>query len=255
MKNESKYTIIHGDSSDELDNIRSGSQQLILTSPPYNVGKEYEDKQPMKNYVDWLESFITNFYRILSDSGSIAFQVGNYIDKKTKAVYPIDCLVFNAFINAGFIPRNRIIWSFGHGLHCKYRFSGRHETILWFTKSKDFVFNLDPVRVPQKYPGKKHYKGENKGKLSGNPLGKNPSDVWEISNVKNNHPEKTTHPCQFPEELVRRLILSLTNELDSVLDPFAGSGTVASVCKQHQRQSVSIENKIEYIPLIKSRIN
>ena len=110
------------------------------------------------------------------------------------------------------------------GLHCKKRLSGRYETILWFTKSDDYTFNLDPIRVPQKYPNKKYFKGKNKGKLSCNPLGKNPSDVWEIPNVKHNHVEKTEHPCQFPVELVDRLVLSLTNEGDVVFDPFLDLG-------------------------------
>ena len=127
-----------------------------------------------------------------------------------------------SFKGFGLKLRNRIIWRFNHGLHCKKRFSGRYETILWFTKNDEYVFNLDPVRVPSKYPGKRHFKGPKRGQLSGNPLGKNPSDiwdvvqqdwedeVWDIPNVKANHPEKTEHPCQFPVELVQRCVLALT---------------------------------------------
>jgi adenine-specific DNA-methyltransferase len=134
------------------------------------------------------------------------------------------------------------------------RFSGRHETILWFSKSDNYTFNLDPIRVPQKYPNKKHFKGDKKGELSGNPLGKNPSDVWEITNVKNNHPEKTDHPCQFPEELVKRCVLALTGENDLVLDPFAGSGTVGKVCKELYRHSSIIDKESRYIEIAKKRI-
>ena len=149
--------------------------------------------------------------------------------------------------------RNRIIWHFGHGLHASNRFSGRYETILWFTKSDDYIFNLDNVRIPSKYPGKLHYKGPNKGKPSGNPLGKNPSDVWEIlqndwdncfweiPNVKSNHPEKTIHPCQFPIELVERCVLALTNEDSWVLDPFGGVGSTAKACEIEGRICTSIE--------------
>jgi len=248
------HTILHGKSENKLAELSDGSQKLILTSPPYNIGKEYESTVALDKYVDWIVSFLPEFNRVLCDSGSIAFQIGNYIDKKAKAVYPLDCVLFNHFVSAGFVPRNRIVWHFGHGLHCKNRLSGRHETIMWFSKSNNFTFNLDPIRVPQKYPQKKHYKGDKKGQLSGNPLGKNPSDVWEISNVKNNHPEKTEHPCQFPNELAKRLILSLTNEGDSVLDPFAGSGTVAEVCSLNDRRSVSIEKERKYVNIIKSRI-
>ena len=115
--------------------------------------------------------------------------------------------------------RNRIIWHFGHGLHASKRFSGRYETIIWFTKSDNYYFNIDPTRIPQKYPNKKHFKGKKRGELSCNPLGKNPSDVWDIPNVKSNHIEKTDHPCQFPVALVERFILSTTKERDIVFDP------------------------------------
>ena len=108
--------------------------------------------------------------------------------------------------------RNRIVWHFEHGLHCSRRLSGRYETIMWFTKGDDYVFELDPIRVPQKYPGKKYFKGPKAGQYSCNPLGKNPGDVWTIPNVKSNHVEKTGHPCQFPVELIERLVLALTRK-------------------------------------------
>ena len=163
--------------------------------------------------------------------------------------------------------RNRIIWHFGHGLHASKRFSGRYETILWFTKSKEYLFNLDAVRVPSKYPGKRHYKGKNKGKPSGNPQGKNPSDfweiainewakeVWEIPNVKANHPEKTLHPCQYPVELVERCVLALTNENDWVFDPFAGVGSSLIAAIKHNRKAMGCEKESEYIEIAHQRIN
>jgi adenine-specific DNA-methyltransferase len=108
--------------------------------------------------------------------------------------------------------------------------------------------------VPQKYPQKRHFKGPNKGELSGNPLGKNPSDVWEIPNVKSNHVEKTVHPCQFPVELVERLVLSLTNPSDRVFDPFVGVGTTALAALIHQRKAIGAEIIPEYIAIAKERI-
>ena len=151
------------------------------------------------------------------------------------------------FKNAGFRLRNRIVWHFGHGLHASKRLSGRYETLLWFSKTDNYTFNLDEIRVPSKYPGKRSFKGANKGELSGNPLGKNPSDfwddikddddklVWEIPNVKANHPEKTAHPCQFPVELAERCVLALTNNKDIVFDPFVGSGSSAVASIMHGR--------------------
>lgn len=235
-----------------MKEIDSGSIDLIITSPPYNVGKEYEKVTTIQEYTRWMARVIYECSRVLKNTGSIAFQLGNFVDHGK--VIPLDCLLFNHFLSQGLIPRNRIIWTFGHGLHCKKRFSGRHETILWFTKSDDYTFNLDPVRVPQKYPGKKHYKGDKKGQLSGNPLGKNPSDVWEITNVKNNHPEKTNHPCQYPVDLVNRLVLALSNEGDIVLDPFMGSGTTAVSARNNKRRFIGFEIEPRYVEIANMRL-
>jgi adenine-specific DNA-methyltransferase len=172
------------------------SIHLIVTSPPYNLGKEYENCKSQDIYIEEQAACIAEAVRLLHPRGSICWQVGNHVDNGE--VFPLDILLYGLFKNHGLILRNRIVWTFGHGLHCQKRFSGRHETILWFTKSDDYTFNLDPVRIPSKYPNKKHFKGPRKGEISSNPLGKNPSDVWEIPNVKWNHVEKTDHPCQFP---------------------------------------------------------
>ena len=153
--------------------------------------------------------------------------------------------------------KNRIIWKFNFGLHATKRFSGRYETILWFTKSDKYKFNLDPVRVPQLYPGKRHSakKGNRAGRPSGNPLGKNPSDIWEfdpkdaffgesvwdIPNVKASHPEKTTHPCQFPNELAERCVLAMTDEGDLVFDPFSGTGATVIAAEGRDRVGLGIE--------------
>ena len=147
------------------------------------------------------------------------------------------------------------MWTFNHGLHCTKRLSGRHETILWFTKSNDYIFNLDPIRVPSKYPNKRHFKGPKKGQLSGNPLGKNPGDVWDIPNVKSNHVEKTEHPCQFPVELVERLVLSMTNPGDTVLDPFAGVGSTLIAAEKNGRIGVGCEVVPAYHGIATARLD
>ena len=233
--------------------VEDESVQLVVTSPPYNIGKEYESVISFTDYVSWIGKVIKESFRVLKPSGSIAFQLGNYV--KNGRVIPLDCALFSTFLELGLIPRNRIVWTFGHGLHCKKRFSGRHETILWFTKTDDYVFNLDPVRIPQKYPNKRYYKGDKKGELSCNPLGKNPSDVWEITNVKNNHPEKTDHPCQYPLELVSRLVLALSNEGDVVLDPFMGSGSTAVAAAITGRKFIGFETEPKYIEIANKRLD
>jgi len=177
-----------------------------------------------------------------------------------------DILYYGIFKKLGLRLRNRIVWHFGHGLHASKRFSGRYETMLWFTKSDDYIFNLDAVRVPSKYPGKRHYKGPKKGKLSGNPLGKNPSDVWEflaqewetafwdIPNVKSNHPEKTIHPCQYPIALIERCVLALTNEGDWMFDPYAGVGTSLIAGIMHNRRVMGSEQEAKYVDIASERL-
>ena len=228
------------------------SMNLIVTSPPYNIGKEYESKQPLKAYIDNQRETIGEAVRLLSPRGSICWQVGNYVDGSE--IYPLDILLYPLFKAHNLKLRNRIVWSFGHGLHCQNRFSGRHETVLWLTKSDNYVFNLDDVRVPSKYPNKKHFKGPNKGQLSGNPLGKNPADVWDIPNVKANHVEKLDHPCQFPVGLVERLVLALTNKGDTVLDPYLGVGSSAIAALKHKRKAYGCDIVPEYIDIAWERI-
>ena len=167
---------------------------------------------------------------------------------------PLDIQFDPIFRKHGLSLRNRIIWHFGHGLHNKRRFSGRYEVILWYTKSDNYVFNLDDVRIPSKYPGKRHFKGPKTGQLSGNPKGKNPEDVWDIPNVKSNHVEKTEHPCQFPVGLVERLVLALTNEDDLVFDPFAGVGSAGVAAAIHHRRFWGAEILPEYVALARARI-
>lgn len=249
---ENLVTLYQGDCMEFLRTIPDESVQLVVTSPPYNIGKEYEEVLDIEVYKAQQRLVIEECVRILRPEGSICWQVGNYVD--SGEIIPLDILLYDCFRDNGLKMRNRIVWQFGHGLHCKNRFSGRYETINWFTKSDDYLFNLDPVRVPQKYPGKRHYKGPNVGKLSGNPKGKNPSDVWSIPNVKSNHIEKTDHPCQFPVALVQRLVLSMTDEGDLVFDPFMGVGTTAVAAVINRRRAAGAETVGHYYQQAMDRV-
>lgn len=229
------------------------SMHLIVTSPPYNMGKSYEHRRALEDYVAQQKEVIAECVRLLHPRGSLCWQVGNHV--QGGEVFPLDIVLYPLFKAQGLKLRNRIIWHFGHGLHCSKRFSGRHETILWFTKTDDYVFNLDAVRIPSKYPGKKHFKGPKRGQLSGHPLGKNPSDVWDIPNVKFNHVEKTIHPCQFPIELVERLVLALTNPGDSVLDPYMGVGSALIAALKHGRAAYGCDIVPQYVEIAQQRID
>ena len=236
-----------------MRSLADESINLIVTSPPYNLGKEYEKRSSIEQYCEEQASCIAEAVRVLAPNGSICWQVGNYVHKTE--VYPLDILLYSIFKDFGLQLRNRIVWTVGHGLHCQKRFSGRHETILWFTKSDDYTFNLDPVRVPAKYPNKKYFRGPKRGELSCNPLGKNPSDVWDIPNVKANHVEKTKHPCQFPVGLVERLVLSLSNKYDRVLDPYLGAGSSAVAAIKNERIAYGCDTNQSYIDIARNRID
>lgn len=247
-----EHVVEHCDNLTFMQRLADESIDLIVTSPPYNIGKAYETRQALEDYVAAQERVVEECIRLLHPRGSICWQVGNHVDNGE--VYPLDIVLYPTFKRRGLKLRNRIIWRFGHGLHCARRLSGRHETILWFTKRDDYVFDLDPIRVPAKYPNKKAYKGVNVGKLSGNPRGKNPSDVWDIPNVKSNHVEKTVHPCQFPVELVERLVLSLTEKGGTVLDPFMGVGSTVIAALKHGRNAYGCEIEREYVEIARGRI-
>ena len=186
----------------------------------------------------------------------MCWQVGNHVNGSGGAqeVYPLDIVLYPVFKGLGLKLRNRVVWHFEHGLHCSKRLSGRHETIIWFTRGDEYVFNLDPIRVPQKYPGKKQYHGPRAGEYSCNPLGKNPGDVWVFPNVKSNHIEKTAHPCQFPIELPERLILSLTRPRDLVVDPFLGVGTTVVAALMHGRRAAGADVEDKYLAIARQRI-
>ena len=257
--------VLHcGDTLEFLQTLPDDTAKLIITSPPYNLGKQYENKTQIESYLDFQGKVINQLVRVLRHDGSICWQVGNFVENSE--VFPLDILYYEYFKKHGLKLRNRIIWRFNHGLHASKRLSGRYETILWFTKSDVYTFNLDSVRVPAKYPGKLHFKGPKRGLPSGNPLGKNPSDVWEfvakewdeelwdIPNVKANHPEKTSHPCQYPIELIERCLLALTNEDDWILDPYCGVGSALLAALKNNRKAAGIDKETEYISIAKQRI-
>ena len=247
------YQLVNNDRMKLLKKLKSNSVQLVITSPPYNIGKSYEKKKPFDLYLYEQKRTLIECFRILKKEGSLCWQVGNYLKKSE--LYPLDIYIYELCKKIGFKLRNRIIWHYEHGLHSSKKFSGRYETILWFTKSNKYFFDFDDIRDPQKYPGKVGYKGKNKGKYTGNLKGKNHSDVWIFPNVKSNHKEKTIHPCQFPIELAERLVLSMSKKNDLIVDPYAGVGTTLIAALKNQRRAAGAEIFKKYIKITKKRIN
>lgn len=246
-------TLFTGDCEELIRRMPDESVDLTITSPPYCMGKEYEQSRSVEDFIANQKRILPEIARITRPGGSICWQVGYHV--VNQAAYPLDYAVFSILTEIPeIILRNRIIWTFGHGLHASLRFSGRHETVLWFTKGADYYFDLESVRVPQKYPGKRHYKGAHKGQFSCNPKGKNPGDVWDIPNVKAGHLEKVGHPCQFPVAVAERLVRALCPKLGVVFDPYSGSGSTGVAAAINKCRFIGSEISTDYQSMARHRL-
>ena len=226
---------------DLLSQLPPDSLDLTVTSPPYFLGKSYDTSRDLQDFQQEQRSLIPRVISSTRIGGNICWQVGYHVSRHA-GLTPLDFLVHSIFSEFPNVKlRNRIVWAFGSGPHGRRRLSGRHEVVLWYSKGDDYYFNLDSIRMPQKYPGKRHHKGDKRGKFSGNPLGKNPGDVWSIPNIKAASVEKTVHPCQFPIGLVQGLVMALSPPRGLVLDPYLGSGSTAIAAVLEQRRFVGAE--------------
>lgn len=225
---------LKSDVLDFIEGLPDDSVDLYVTSPPYNVGKRYgdgpaADSMRFTYFHGWLMQIISEIGRTLKPGGVVCLNVGKTVDWQDHML-PMDIMLFENLRTAGLTFQDRVIWTSTHGLTPKRRLAGRHETMLVFSKGDLAVFNATPARTPQLNPGKRAYKGPNKGALSSNPLGAHPTDVWsDIGQVRNNHPDRRhgEHPAQFPVSLARRAMLLYTIPGALVCDPFSGSGSSA----------------------------
>jgi len=225
---------------------------LIVTSPPYNIGKEYETVKPIDSYINWSIEWITDSSKLLKNNSALMLNIGYIsIENKGRAI-PIPYLLWDK------IPlflQQEIVWNYSAGVACKNYLSPRNEKFLWYVKDKEsYTFNLDDIRDPDvKYPNSKK-----NGKLRCNTLGKNPSDVWQIAKIttgKNrSSKERTNHPCQFPTDLIDRIILGFSNKDNVIFDPFVGSGTTLESSIKHNRYSIGFEIREDYCKIVKDRI-
>lgn len=225
---------------------------LTVTSPPYNIGKEYESLIDTSDYVNWCASWMKEIHRITAENGSFWLNVGYFEVANKGLAVPISYLLWD---KSDFYFLQEVVWNYAAGVACRSRYSPRNEKLLWYVKSNNnYTFNLDAVRDPNvKYPNQKK-----NGVLKCNPLGKNPSDVWQISKVtsgaKRSSKERTPHPAQFPLEMIERIIKASSNENDLILDPFMGSGTTAVAALANGRKVIGFELNEKYIEIAKERI-
>ena len=250
---ECEYGLLYNmDCENALKHLNTPCLASTITSPPYNIGKEYEDIMPLGDYLSWLSRIARSIEKITLSTGNFLLNVG-YLSVRDKGrAVPIPYLIWDKI---PFYLNQEIIWHYEAGIAAKKYLSPRNEKILWYVKDKDcYTFNLDSIRDPNvKYPNQKK-----KGKLRCNSIGKNPSDIWEIAKVTSganrSSVERTAHPAQFPEDLIKRLMLGFTNKNDLVLDPFMGSGTVGAVAVELKRKCIGFEIEKRYCEIAKKRI-
>lgn len=227
-----------GNSTDLFKSITNESIDLIIADPPYNLGKDYGNNHDLKGfeeYIHFTKEWLSEAKRVLKPNGTIYVFMGvrfisylyDILDKELQ-------LFFNSWV----------VWHYTQGLGKTKGFSPRHDDILVFNKGKDFIFNLDDVRVPQKY-----YRERN------NMRGANPGDVWEFSHVHYSNPNRQNHPTQKPEGIIERIVLASSNKGDVVLDPFSGSGTTLRVCQQLDRKAIGFELNPEYVKMTNVRLS
>jgi adenine-specific DNA-methyltransferase len=248
-----RFAIYQGDCARFLEQLPSDLVPLVVTSPPYNIGKEYEAPLPLPGYLDWCECWIKELHRVSTETGAFWLNLGYVtIAERAKAI-PIPYLLWD---RVPFYLVQEIVWSYGAGVAGKTFFSPRNEKFLWYVKNREnYIFNLDAVRDSNvAYPNQKK-----NGKLKCNPLGKNPCDVWHFAKVtsgKNrSSKERTAHPAQFPLAVIERIIKASSHPGDVVLDPFLGSGSLIEAALRTGRIGVGFEVNPAYVKIATDRIN
>ncbi|WP_435055962.1 DNA-methyltransferase [Micromonospora aurantiaca (nom. illeg.)] len=250
---ESAETLLyHGDCLELMGRLNEPAFDLTVTSPPYNIGKEYEKVLPLADYVAWCSKWMTRIHELTLKSGSFWLNVGYVsVEDQGKAV-PLPYLLWN---QSPFFMLQEVVWNYGAGVAARRSFSPRNEKLLWYVRDPAaYYFDLDPVRDPDvKYPNQKK-----NGKLKCNPLGKNPSDVWQVAKVTSGanraSKERTPHPAQFPTALIERVVKSCSPQGGVVLDPFVGSGTTCVVAKETKRLSVGFDVRSDYLDIAIRRL-
>lgn len=232
-----------GDCRELLKTVPSGSVRLVVTSPPYNIGKpygQYKDKIALNDWQELINEVTKEVCRILTPDGSFFLNLSPVPLGDSKEIVPLPFIGYQIFKDNGLYLRNMITWTFNNMQNCTNRLSGRYENILWGVKDIDnYIFNLDDVRIP--------YITKNDKRLEGG-VGRNPTDVWYFDRVNNMTKKKLnlSHPTVYPLPMIVRIVKMATNPGDIVLDPFAGSGTSLVAAKIMGRKGIGFELDDKY---------
>lgn len=241
-----------GDCRELMKELEENSISMIVTSPPYNLKKNYgayEDNVHITEWKELINQVFKEAHRVLKPNGSFFLNVSPIPDDKTKEIIPLDSIAWEIAKKNGFYLRNKIVWHFNNMQNCVNRLSGRWEAILWFVKDiNNYTFNLKDIKIPCITQNDKRFRAED---------GRNPTDVWYFDRVNNMTKKKLglmNHPCIYPLEMIERIIKMSTNKGDIVLDPFVGSGTTLVAAKKLERNSIGFDINRDFGKLITKRL-
>lgn len=242
MKTEHKC--ITGDSLEIMGKIPSESIDLIITDPPFNIGKDYggvyKDKKKFDEYIEWCKEWLLECIRLLKKDGSL------YLFN-----YPENNAYLLPFLQQHMVFKRWMTWHYPTNTgHSKTNFTRTQHSILFFTKTKEHKFNRMDVAEPYKNPTDKRIQE----RLKNGSNGRTPYDVFQFNLVKNVSKDKTPHPCQIPVPLLKIFIKASSNEGDIVLDPFAGSFSTCVASKELNRNSIGIDINPKYVEIGKQRL-
>jgi len=247
---EIKYEF--GDCRKLIKKLKDNSIRMAVTSPPYNLGKNYglyTDNVHIEEWKSLIDSITKEIYRVLTPDGSFFLNVSPIPDRKTKEIIPLGSIAWEIIKKNGFYLRNMIVWHFNNMQNCTIRLSGRWENILWCVKDlKNYVFNLEDIKIPVITKNDKRFDPNR---------GRNPTDVWYFDRVNNMTKKKLgieKAPCVYPLPMIERIIRMSTNKGDWVLDPFVGSGTTLVAAKRLGRNAIGFEIDEGYREIIEKRL-
>ena len=239
-----------GDCLERLHEVGSRSIALVVTSPPYNIGKAYERRLPLDDYLQWCCLWLSEVRRVLTPTGSAWINLGFVDVPGSGRAVPLPYLLWP---HLGLYLVQEVVWRYENGVACRRRLSPRNEKLLWLAHDPHcYHFDLDAIRDPDvRYPNQRR-----NGRLRCNPLGKNPGDVWHIPKVTAGRiaAERTPHPAQMPLALAERIVLACSRPGDLVLDPFSGSGTTLLAAVRHKRHALGIERDPQYVAIAIDRL-